>query len=142
MLCGQKGRQAWLLKTDSEGQREWEVVFEGHPDSEIKDNSFLRVLQTSDGGYALAAIQYAGGTHHSSYKTLYAVKTDEYGKEVWHRGLVAGAPYMPSCSVGDLLQTSDGGFYSSCDIRILSGASGGEAGRSRRDTVVPSILLD
>ncbi len=59
---------AWLIKTDSSGNEEWERTFGGEPYKRIDSASSVR--QTNDGGYIIA------GTYNQE---LWLIKTDAYG---------------------------------------------------------------
>ena len=62
----------WLIKTDSNGIEEWTQIY-GASDNEIAHT----VIETSDGGYAIAGEQYPlfGGEDHD----FWFVKTNELG---------------------------------------------------------------
>ncbi len=62
---GAGGFDLWLVKTDSSGNEEWSKTFGGSD-----DDSASSVIQTSDGGYALAGF------------------TDSYGAGMWDLWLV------------------------------------------------------
>jgi parallel beta-helix repeat protein len=87
---------AWLVKTDSNGNMQWERDF--NSTSNTYANS---VQQTSDGGYILA-----GYTTLITGEDLWVVKTDSNGNIEWgkiHSG--TGNDYANSVQ-----QTSDGGY--------------------------------
>lgn len=68
---------AWLIKTDANGNKEWDKVFGG-----IYDDFFYSMVQTSDGGYALA-----GGTRSfgAGGTDFWLVKTDANGNMEWSK---------------------------------------------------------
>ncbi|MCK4733040.1 MAG: DUF3160 domain-containing protein, partial [Methanophagales archaeon] len=89
----------WLVKTDSYGSREWAEAFGGYNEDEARS-----VIQTSDGGYAIAGSTESYGTGSSDF---WLVKTDSYdGSEEWNEtfgGYNVDGAYS-------LIPTSDGGY--------------------------------
>jgi hypothetical protein len=74
---GHPGHDAWFIKTDSEGNEEWNTTVGG-----IASDGTFTVIQTSDDcfigvGYADS---YSGGIHD-----LWLVKTDKNGNELWNK---------------------------------------------------------
>lgn len=61
----------WLVKTDSKGVMEWNQTY-GGPDEEAA----YALIETSDGGYALAGYTRSYGAGKSDFLLI---KTDEYG---------------------------------------------------------------
>ena len=88
----------WVVKTDSAGVMLWNKTFGGAG----HDGAFS-ILQTSDGGYALA-----GGTVSSSANRsdVWLVKIDSFGSMQWNRTFVGNSPEAAT----SLIQTSDGGY--------------------------------
>ena len=68
---------AYLVKTDSQGDKQWERVFEGSG-----DNYGNSVQQTSDGGYVIAG-------HNSG--NAYLIKTDSQGSQQWKKTFGGGS---------------------------------------------------
>lgn len=102
---GEAGRygDAWLVKTDSVGNMQWNNTFGGSA-RDLAES----VVQTSDGGYAIA-----GWTEsYSTDGSLYLVKTDEGGKMQWQETY----PYGWGHSV---IQTTDGG-YATTGVNVLA----------------------
>jgi hypothetical protein len=83
----------WLIKTDSYGNVEWNHTYGGEGEDVVHS-----MVQTSDGGYAIAGYtnSFAGG--------FWLVKTDVYGSMEWNQ------TYTGSRHVNSLIVTSDGGY--------------------------------
>ncbi len=87
---------AWLIKTDANGNQQWNRTF-----GEAKDINYdnaKSVQQTSDGGYILT-----GETNNGSAVNSWLIKTDVNGNQKWNRTF-GGA------SLESGQQTSDGGY--------------------------------
>jgi hypothetical protein len=80
---------AWVIKTDEQGNMEWNQTYGGKERSEVNS-----VVKTSDGGYALAG-------YLSGYAWL--IKIDESGDVTWDQTYSKGQAYS-------LVATSDGGY--------------------------------
>ena len=68
-----------LIKTDVNGDLVWSTSFF----DEVSYESGKSVKQTQDGGYIVLASKYTHGTNPSSDPTIYLLKTDPLGEEVW-----------------------------------------------------------
>lgn len=92
---------AWLLKTDPQGNEEWGRILRGN---ETGQNILSSVQETSDGGYIVTGTwwNYYGHTDPS----VRLIKTDQKGNEKW--------AWTRSLSINDHagpgLNTPDGGF--------------------------------
>ncbi len=88
----------WLVKTDSAGNLQWNQTYGGA----VYDYAYS-VVQTSDGGYALAGMtdSYGAGGYD-----FWLVKTDSIGNPQWNR-TYGGASYEIAYS---MVHTSDGGY--------------------------------
>jgi hypothetical protein len=89
---------AYLVKTDSEGERIWDETFGGSGFDE-----FISVQQTTDGGYIMV-----GDTYYMELDVydVYLVKTDSSGNELWSNTF-GGSHDDFGHSVQ---QTTDGGY--------------------------------
>jgi hypothetical protein len=88
----------WLVKTDADGNEQWNRTYGG-----IKSDYASSVVQTSDGGYAIAGSSYSFGAGNWDF---WLVKTDADGSALWNRTYDgAGLDSWPS-----VVQTSDGGY--------------------------------
>ena len=88
----------WLIKTDSEGQEEWNQTF-GEEGGYERGYS---ILQTDDGGYII--------TGHSNYyeSGILLIKTDSQGQEEWIQTL--DTAYTYTSVAYSIQQTEDGGY--------------------------------
>ena len=90
---------AWLIKTDMDGNEIWNKSFGGHYLDEGKS-----VLPTYDGGYVLTGSTYSfGAGNHDAW----LIKTDSNGNEIWNK-TYGGSSWDQGKSV---IQTSDGGYF-------------------------------
>jgi hypothetical protein len=93
---GGKGHDFWLVKTDAHGTIEWNRTYGGSA-----HDSASTLVETSDGGYALA------GTAWFGIGNCWLVKTDEYGIMEWN--MTYGEDEHADW-VNSLIETSNGGF--------------------------------
>ncbi len=97
ILVGTANANAWLVKTDSYGNKQWSKTF----GSNLPEGAYA-VKQTSDGGYILSG--YARNTLGNDDGWL--IKTDSYGNVQWNKKY-GGSGFE---GLGPMLQTSDGGY--------------------------------
>ncbi len=71
---GDYAHDSWLVKTDTYGDSLWSHTY-GETGS---DDVCMSVVQTTDGGYALAGYSSGAGGHD-----FRLIKTDEYGNQLW-----------------------------------------------------------
>jgi hypothetical protein len=72
----------WLVKTDSNGNEQWNKTYGGT----LNDFSFSRsCLLTGDGGYIMTGCSYSH-SNSSSKGDVWLVKTDATGNKEWDRG--------------------------------------------------------
>jgi hypothetical protein len=88
----------YLVKTDSVGNQNWTQTYGGSGDDEA-----YSLVQTSDGGYALAGYTSSFG---AGYYDFYLVKTDSAGNTQWSK--TYGGPGDDEAY--SLIQTGDGGY--------------------------------
>ncbi|MHA2031107.1 MAG: hypothetical protein ACXAC2_18925 [Candidatus Kariarchaeaceae archaeon] len=87
----------WLVKTDASGQSQWNKTYGGEG---AVANS---VIQTPDGGYALAC----QNTHHNAGNSdFWLIKTDINGQAIWNRTFGGSDDEVAN----SLVHTSDGGY--------------------------------
>jgi hypothetical protein len=95
---GTAGIDAWLVKTDSNGNTQWSRTY-----GETNNDIAYKVIQTSDGGYALAGVTNLYGAEGSD---AWLVKIDSIGNTQWSR-TYGGAG---NDDLRSIIPTSDGGY--------------------------------
>jgi hypothetical protein len=95
---GNGGMDFWLVKIDANGNLQWNKTYGGN-----RYEEFPSLIETSDGGYALAGRtnSYGAGDHD-----FYFVKTDDQGNMQWNK-TYGGIEHEGANS---LVQTIDGGY--------------------------------
>ena len=97
----------WLIKTDSNGNEQWNTRFTGPAGYDGESRS---VRQTSDGGYIIA-----GRTRDSIFlvgffDNVWLIKTDSNGNEEWNKVFVVTETVVKADGGESVQQTSDGGY--------------------------------
>ncbi|HQO10670.1 MAG TPA: T9SS type A sorting domain-containing protein [Clostridiales bacterium] len=99
------GDLAILIKTDSNGEKEWDKSF-GVPDSQGDYNNGKCVDITSNGGYILTGYMDHPLGGPDSYSWL--IKTDSEGNVIWEKTF--GPEYENNERLHSVQQTTDGGY--------------------------------
>jgi len=98
---GMGEERLWLLKTDSNGSKEWDHIFGGFVSS--SGDGGWAVDQTEDGGFIVTGYTMSYGV---GGKDLWLIKTDCVGNKQWSRTFGG-----PKDDVGmSVVQTGDGGY--------------------------------
>ncbi len=71
------GGDCWLVKTDANGNMQWNRTFGGH-----KTDNGHGILQTMDGGYIISAITESYGAGSAD---AWVIRTDATGIELWNK---------------------------------------------------------
>jgi len=95
---GAGGTDFWVIKLDREGNLLWDRTYGGS-----SNDSVLSIIQTVDGGYAVA-----GGTSSkgAGAEDFWVIKLDKQGNKIWDR-TYGGSKEDWAFS---LIQTTDGGY--------------------------------
>jgi hypothetical protein len=88
----------WLVKTDSTGVMQWNKTYGG-----TGADVAMVVVQSSDGGYAVAGRSAAAG---SSYNDFLLIKTDPAGNMLWSKTYGGTLNDQPN----SMVSTLDGGY--------------------------------
>ncbi|MCJ7423731.1 hypothetical protein MUP01_05625, partial [Candidatus Bathyarchaeota archaeon] len=89
---------AWLVKTDASGNMQWNKAYGG-----TSWDIAYSLVQTADGGYALAGVTYSFG---AGWDDFWLVKTDASGNAQWSKTYGGTGD---DCAWA-LMQASDGGY--------------------------------
>jgi len=90
----------WLVKTDSAGNHLWDRTYGG-----TSDDCARSMIQTDDGGYALAGYTWSFGAGNSDF---WLVKTDATGNLQWNQ--TYGGPGEDEARSRSMIQIPDGGY--------------------------------
>jgi len=89
----------WLIKTDSLGNEQWNETYGG-----VYDDTAVSLVQTDDGGYAMAGNRRSLGIYSDT--DVWLVKTDALGNEQWNRTYGGASDEI----MNSIIKTSDGGY--------------------------------
>lgn len=96
---GTRSKNAWILKFDLTGRREWDRTL---GEAKVDDAAFC-IQHVRDGGYVIAGTTASWGAW---YPLTWIMKLDERGDSVWSR--VYEGPIVSSAR--SIRQTEDGGY--------------------------------
>jgi hypothetical protein len=97
----------WLVKTDANGDVEWNRTY-----GKGAGENANALVETSDGGYALAGDTSILNPEIGIVSDFWLVKTDAYGNMEWNKTYAGGKAYA-------LVETSDGGFALAGGARLI-----------------------
>ncbi|MDG6222095.1 MAG: hypothetical protein QCH99_02405 [Candidatus Bathyarchaeota archaeon] len=95
---GAGGFDCWLIKTDSNGIVHWNQTYGG-----LGDDHAFSLVETSDGGYALAGMTESFGAGKAD---VWLIKADIHGNMEWNQTYGG----VENDEANSLIQTSDGGY--------------------------------
>ena len=104
IMAGSSNGDFWLAKVNSTGEIQWSHTYGGEAVSYCTS-----MVQTSDGGYALAGFVETS----TSESNALLIKTDSLGNMLWNQTYNGPSGYFEANSI---IQTSDGGY-------VLAGGS-------------------
>jgi len=96
-------RDFWLVKTDDDGNMEWNKTYGG-----TNADMAFSVVETDDGGYALAGRTKSFGAGNADF---WLIKADSSGNHEWNK-TYGGAGNDPAHSMIEIrvVETGDGGY--------------------------------
>lgn len=119
---GVGGFDAYLIKTDKDGNLEWQKTYGG------SDWDFAHsVILMPDGGYVIAGETYSSGLGNND---VYLIRTDSLGNSIWQRTF--GTSQNDNAS--DILLALDGNLY-------VSGTTNG-LGNGGNDTYILKVDIN
>ncbi len=95
------GADAWLIKVNANGFKEWDKTFGGSG-----DDYAVSIQQTTDGGYIIGGFTDSYG---ADLTDAWIIKTDANGNKKWEKtfgGMDMEMVHMDRC----VQQTNDGGY--------------------------------
>ena len=95
---GAGGKDVYIMKLDTSGERVWEKTFGGTLNEEAKS-----IQQTGDGGYVVAGFTESIG---AGGRDVYIMKLDTSGERVWEKTFGG----VHNDSANSIQQTADGGY--------------------------------
>jgi len=107
--AGAGGNDFYLVKVNANGAMEWNQTYGGSG-----DDYAYSVVQSSDGGYALAGSTFS---FSDGYDNFWLVKTDSNGNMLWNQTYDGGS----DSSANSLIQTSDSGYALAGSMQSSSG---------------------
>ena len=93
----------WILKLDAEGNILWSKVLGGYD-----DDFGMRIEQTEDGGYIIAARTYSDSvcSEYHGWRDIWVVKIDGSGEVQWQKCLGGSDKDL----INDMIKAHDGGY--------------------------------
>jgi predicted secreted protein len=119
---GAGGLDVWLVKTDADGNVQWNKTYGGTGD----DTYTVSIVQTNDGGYAMASTTNSFG---AGGRDFWLIKVDALGIMQWNHTYGGSNTDVAQA----LVQTSDGG-YTIAGQTLSYGAGSGDLWLVRTDS--------
>ncbi|GGB98942.1 hypothetical protein GCM10011325_27700 [Dyadobacter sediminis] len=121
-LGGNGENDIWIVKISADGIKQWDKTIQGLTQDQAAD-----MIQTSDGGYVIAANSRSGtgadkADSNKGFVDYWIIKLDENGVKQWDRTL-GGSKTENAATI---MQTSDGGY-------IIGGSSDSDAGPQKKE---------
>ncbi|RNC92205.1 MAG: hypothetical protein ED555_03630 [Allomuricauda sp.] len=117
----------WLLKLNADGEVQWQRTYGGSGDDRGQ-----QVIQTSDGGYALAGYAMSDdgdGSNNEGFHDNWIIRLDSSGNILWEKSFgFSGHDHSY-----DIVETVDGGFFFSGFLDVTS--SNGEGATSKTSSL-------
>ncbi|MEN1783669.1 MAG: hypothetical protein AAGF77_00895 [Bacteroidota bacterium] len=115
----------WLLKLAANGNLEWHRTYGGS-----KDDQGQQLIQTSDGGFAIAGYAMSDdgdGSNNEGFHDNWILRLDASGNILWERSF----GFSGHDHAYDIVETPDGGFFFSgfLDVTSSNGAGSTDKGR-------------
>jgi len=101
---------AWIIKLDKKGNKEWDKTFGGSKDDEANS-----IAQTLDGGYIVAGFTYSKG---AGKEDVWVIKLNKKGNKEWNKTF-GGSNNDEAFSIAP---TSDGGYIVAGDTESKGGS--------------------
>jgi hypothetical protein len=95
---GAGGADFWVIKLDVQGKEVWDKTYGGGGDDKATS-----LIQTTDGGYAVAGYTLSKGAGGEDF---WVIKLDKQGNQVWDKTYGGGGDDWAT----SLIQTTDGGY--------------------------------
>lgn len=114
----------WLLKFDQEASLQWSKTYGG-----ANDDRGRKIIQTSDGGYALVGYSNSNDgnvSENNGARDFWIIKTDNQGEILWEKSF----GFSGNDEGYNIKETSNGNFLVGGTLDVT--ASGGEGNTSRR----------
>lgn len=114
----------WLLKFDEEGNLQWSKTYGGS-----KDDKGQSIIQTIDGGYAIAGYSMSSdgdASANQGFHDNWILKLNSLGDIQWETSF----GYAGHDHAYDILQTTDGGYFIAGFLDVTGSGGEGNTGRS------------
>ncbi len=116
-IYGAGSQDFWLIKTDADGNHMWNQTY---GEDTTSDEYGRSVVQTSDGGYAIAGYTYDWAWQEGD---AWLVKTDSEGNQMWNQTYSSWHHDLYNCY--SVVQTSDGGYALAAEYLLIKTDSEG-----------------